>query len=166
MMDRYFISDLHLGHKAQIKWRGFKSQEEHDTAVIESLMTLPKKSKLWVLGDIAFNEESLKLINRIPSRLKVCVLGNHDKMPAKKYLEVFNDIIAPIKYKRFWLSHQPIHLQEMYRVRGNIHGHIHDNAATKPLQYPYFNVNWDFHKQPVLFERIEEFFEYNEQDFS
>ena len=154
-MNRFFTSDLHIGHASVARLRNFNSIEEHDNAIIESLQKLPKKSKLWILGDIAWNEASLMRLREVSCKIKVAILGNHDTMLARTYLEVFDDIIGPVKYKKLWLSHHPIHPQEMYRCKGNVHGHIHMYGATPKLALPYYNVNWDFHKGGVPFEKIE-----------
>lgn len=156
-MERFFTSDLHLGHKRAAEFRGFDSVQEHDQAVMESLWSLPRRSKLWILGDIAFNDEGIKLLFTIPSMVKVAILGNHDKYPASQYCKIFNKVQGFVKYEKMFLSHCPIHPQELYRVRGNIHGHIHKGAATDPIEDPrYFNLNWDFHLGPVPWDVIDQ----------
>jgi calcineurin-like phosphoesterase family protein len=160
-MRRYFTSDTHIGHKLAAHKRGFDSLDAHDEAVLGSMLDLPHRSKLWVLGDIAFGP---KASAEVALRLRgntTFLLGNHDKQGAKPYTDIGLEVIGPLKYKGLWLSHHPIHPQELYRVSGNIHGHIHKDAATPPLPYPYFNVNWDFHGWPVDFEEIVAFFEVN-----
>lgn len=156
-MERFFTSDLHLGHRKAAESRGYDSVEEHNQGVMESLWALPRRSKLWILGDIAFNDEGMKLLHSIPSMQKVAILGNHDKYPARVYLKIFNNVQGFVKYEKTFLSHCPIHPQELYRVRGNIHGHIHKDTATAPLEDPrYFNLNWDFHRGPVSWDEIDQ----------
>jgi len=156
---RWFTSDLHLGHRLTTKDRGFNTIKEHDEAVIASFCDLPRKGKLWILGDIGFRIESMELLRAIPCRNIVMVFGNHDTFDLGVYNKYFADIRGVQKYNKMWLSHIPVHPQELYRVVGNIHGHIHKCAATKPLEDKrYFNVNWDFHLGPVPFETIEEQF--------
>ena len=151
----YFTSDLHLGHSLAAKKRGFGSVEEHDKSVIKSLFVAKKRDKLFILGDIAMQKDRLALIAQLPCKNKVLLLGNHDKFHAMEYLAVFQDIIGPVTYKDYWLTHIPMHPQELYRRNGNLHGHIHKGGASPSLDLPYFNVNWDWHRRPVLYQEID-----------
>lgn len=158
-MSRKITSDLHIGHKLASEFRKFNSVDEHDEYVLESLLPIYSKTKIWVLGDIAFSVVAVqKVINFFKGRNVSFILGNHDTCGAKPYVDAGIKVIGPGKYKKFFLTHQPMHPQELYRVRGNIHGHIHKDAATKPLTYPYFNVNWDFYRSAIDFEYILQWF--------
>ncbi len=154
MSQVYFTSDLHLDHKLAANLRGFDSVEEHNQTVIESFISLRKRDKLFILGDVAMSKSSLLLIQELPCTNRVLLMGNHDKFHASDYLYVFSDIIGPIAYKDFWLTHIPMHPQELYRREGNIHGHIHRGGASPSLDLPYFNVNWDWHRRPLMYEEI------------
>jgi len=68
---------------------------------------------------------------------KVLIMGNHDTMPASKYLELFNNIIGTVRYKKYWLSHFPIHESELYD-KTVIHGHTHSKGIADPK---YINVS-------------------------
>ena len=155
MMNRLFCSDLHLGHKLAARLRGYSSVEEHDNHIIEILQMYCRKKRdiLWILGDVAMNKSSLLLLNSISCR-KILVRGNHDQEKIQDYMEVFEEIHGFYKYKGLWLSHCPIHPQEMCRVKANVHGHIHKDALTKSIGFPYININWDFYKRPLTFEEI------------
>jgi calcineurin-like phosphoesterase family protein len=161
MSNVFFTSDLHIGNKLCASLRGFASVEEHDATIIQNINdTVSKRNKLYILGDLVFGKENIHKLGEIVCGNVVAVLGNHDKFKALDYLRYVNDVAGFVSYKKFFLSHCPIALQEIYRVRGNIHGHIHRGAATKPL-YPrwYFNVNVDFHDyRPVCFTEIDEHF--------
>ena len=98
--------------------------------------TVTKWDLVYVLGDAAFTDEGLQSIAELPGRKKL-VRGNHDKHNAKLLLRVFEDIHGIVAYKRTWLSHAPIHPQEL-RGRKNIHGHVH--FATIPDDR-YINVS-------------------------
>jgi len=153
-MQILFTSDLHLGHEFAARCRGFDNVHDHDNSVIATLEKYcTKRSILWILGDVAMKKESLYMLGALPGRLKL-VRGNHDNYPIKEYLQFFEDIYGFLMYKHFWLSHCPIHPQEMYRAKANIHGHIHKNTNSPELPLPYFNVNWDFHKKPITLEEI------------
>lgn len=149
-----FASDLHLGHiKASIN-RGYASVEEHDRAVIDKLKSqCNKRTLLWVLGDVAMRPQSLQLLAEVPGQKRL-VRGNHDQYDLAEYLKYFSDVHGILKYKNMWLSHCPIHPQEMYRCKLNVHGHIHKNSNSPEIPLPYFNVNWDFWGRAVSLDEI------------
>jgi calcineurin-like phosphoesterase family protein len=153
-MSTFFTSDLHLGHPAAAELRGFGSVSEHDDHILHNLAFLWKHDKLFILGDVAWNPQSLKKLLEIRC-VKDVVLGNHDQMQAAQYLEVFNRMWGIVRYKQYWLTHCPIHPQEMFRARGNIHGHIHNGGKTKNVEGPYLNVNVDFNNyHPVTMQEV------------
>lgn len=163
MSNVWFTSDLHLGHKYAAKARGFDSVEEHDFTLVENINKLVRgKDKLFILGDVAFTSQGFKMISMLPRTMEL-IIGNHDTQRTVDYLRHFVRVHGFRQYKEFWLSHCPIHPQELYRCRGNIHGHIHKGTATPPLDYPYFNVNVDFHNMmPVNFATILTWFDEHE----
>lgn len=132
MSKKWIISDLHLGHKNILKYsgqfRGGTTSEEHDAWLIDQINSKVKKGDLlYILGDVAFDEQSLDLVKKIKG-MKILVRGNHDVLATQKYLEYFQQVYGLWKYKgTFWLSHAPIHPDEL---RGclNIHGHVHQNS--------------------------------------
>lgn len=142
----YFTSDAHLGHKAIAKYREqFKSNEEHDEAFFQELAKLSKRDILYVLGDFIFDgkdfENYLERISKFPCRIKL-VMGNHDSLKLYSQTIAKNiEIQLPLfTYKNFWVSHCPIHYQELRGRIANIHGHLH-NAELK--DYRYFDVGLD-----------------------
>ncbi len=162
-MSVFITSDLHLGHPKLADLRGFNSVSEHDDAIMHELSKLGKRTKLFILGDIAWNETAFSKLSELECTMDA-VLGNHDTLSAKVYAETFNKVYGMVRYKNLWLSHCPIHQQEMYRCMGNVHGHIHKGAGTPPLPYPYFNVNVDFNDtKPVSFLSVLDWFEENKQ---
>lgn len=158
-MTVWMTSDLHLGHPMSAKLRGFNSVEEHDSTIIYNIKTLcGKRDKLFILGDVAWNMKSIEQLSEL-SQTKELIIGNHDILNTQVYLKYFTKVHGFRRYKNFWLSHCPIHPQEIYRCKGNIHGHIHNGGGTKELYKPYYCVNTDFHNfHPVRFETIEEIF--------
>lgn len=150
MSNVWFTSDLHLGHKTAAYLRGFSSVEEHDAHILAKLQIVGKKDKLFVLGDVAWRPQSLMLLHDAPG-IKELIFGNHDKLQIACYLKVFPKVHGFRRYKDFWLSHCPIHHQEIYRCTANIHGHIHNGSATKqPEDHRYFNVNIDMNDMDVV----------------
>lgn len=139
MCKNYFIGDLHLGHKdSLLRWRtDFKTIEEHNATVIDGVMSVAKKrNTLFLLGDCFLSMQAadiyLPIIRNGFGKL-VFIPGNHDTDNTKrqavfrKVIEVMDEVHALKKYKEFWLSHAPIHPEEL-RGRSNIHGHVHSNS--------------------------------------
>lgn len=127
-MSVYFCSDLHLGHTNLIlNKRGFKSVEEHDEYIIDTWNnTVHKKDKIFLLGDIAMETHKYyPLLGRLKGLIHL-IPGNHESpQHVKHILQYVNTISGNIKYKEFWLSHMPIHPDEI-RNKKNIHGHVHE----------------------------------------
>lgn len=107
-----------------------------------------------------FTTEGLEKLKYLKGS-KILILGNHDYLKASELLTVFDDIVGPMKYKGFWLSHHPIHQQELYN-KPNIHGHTHNQRILLGDGSPdkrYFPVCPEHHKySPVSFESIKEFY--------
>lgn len=152
-----FISDLHFGHKAIAKIRGFNDIDEYNEEVIKRWNSVcGKKTVIYLLGDISMEKkEYYPLLERLNGR-KILIGGNHelkkDFEELTKYVEV---VMGCIEYKGYILTHIPIHPQEVIRFKGNIHGHTHEKLVLKRRYYPtsitveeiidekYYNVCWD-----------------------
>lgn len=152
----WFTSDWHLGHNKVALLRGFNSVEEHDNHIISNInKAVGKRDKLFVLGDVAWKQSYLDKLSGIICRNMELIIGNHDTLQTTEYLKYFTKVHGFRKYKDVWLSHCPIHPQEMYRCRTNVHGHLHRGAGTPPLGFPYFNVNVDYNDyEPIGYSRI------------
>lgn len=125
MSNVYFAGDLHFGHIGITKFRNVKSEEEHREMIIENFnRVLGKRDTLWLMGDIAFTADMIKEIERIKCGNKYLVLGNHDYKNVRLWLSVVNDVFGITKQKGLWLSHAPIHPEEL-RGKVNVHGHVH-----------------------------------------
>ncbi len=125
MSNIWFMSDLHLGHRNILKYRPeFSSIEEHDDTIIDNCNSvMHKRDILWLLGDICFTSESLELLKRIRGTKKI-IAGNHD-INAQLFTQEYVGFVGGLKsYKGFWLSHAPLHPDEL-RGKHNIHGHMH-----------------------------------------
>lgn len=142
------ISDTHFGHKNICRFRPeFSSPEVHDNTVATNiLLCLGKRDTLWLLGDCFFTEESVKYLEQFVEKCENVnfVVGNHDT-DKKERLTVFKDCIKKgyfnkvgslFKISEFWLTHHPIHPNEL-RGRKNIHGHVHTETIEDPN---YLNV--------------------------
>lgn len=145
-MANYFSSDWHLGHKSILKYREqFKTTEEHDEAIFKELAKLNKRDILYILGDFLFDCENFeKYLERIAlysCRIKL-VLGNHDSLKLYSQTVAKNiELQLPLfSMKNFWISHCPVHYQELRGRVGNIHGHLHFAELDDPR---YFDVGLD-----------------------
>ena len=161
-MANYFTSDWHLGHKSILKYREqFKTTEEHDEAIFAELAKLNKRDILYILGDFLFDcenfEKYLERISHYPCRIKL-VLGNHDSLKIYSQTVAKNiELQLPLfSMKNFWISHCPVHEQELRGRVGNIHGHTHFAELDDPR---YFDVGLDKNNfKFVDFEEIKNIF--------
>lgn len=163
--DNLWTSDLHLGHKAIVKYRSnFKTMKEHDDFIIEKIINLSKKCVLHILGDFLFDgphyNEYIERLSKKKCRIKL-IMGNHDSL--KLYKEDIFELQLPLySYKGIWISHAPIHPQELKGRDGNIHGHLHKE---KLKDKRYFNVNIDVNNfEFVPLNTIKNYFEKNKKN--
>ena len=167
MINTYYIADLHFNHSAMItkygapyRVVGDESMELedrkklHNEWIIDSINSVVyKKDNLWILGDIAFGHEGIKLLGDIVCGNINIVLGNHDQYPFNLYYPYCKKIVSLKRHKEFWLSHAPMHPQEL-RGKKNIHGHVH--AATIPDDR-YINVSVEaLNAVPISLQQIRE----------
>jgi len=129
-----FIADLHLGHTNMALHRGFSSVEEHDEYIIQKYNSVVhKRDVTYILGDITMEKSSPYYILDRLNGTKHVVLGNHDRrQDVKKLLDHVDSVAGMVNYKGVFLTHCPVHPMEMeYRVKHNIHGHIHEKFVEK-----------------------------------
>lgn len=159
----YFTSDLHLGHKAIYKYRDkFVDSRTHDMYMLEKIKKLGKRDILIVLGDFLFDgdhyEEYIQELKTFNCRIKV-ILGNHDSKELFREYGTDSNIEPQLpfySYKNMWLSHCPIHPNEMRKRVGCVHGHLH---LEKIDSKNYFNVNIDVNDYEfVTLETIKAYF--------
>lgn len=124
-MSVYFCSDLHFGHKGIDKFRPLVTSctDNEQQIISDWIAVITKRDTVYVLGDAAFTTEACDLFKELPGE-KYLVRGNHDKLDTTYYLKYFKQVYGLLKYKEFWLSHAPIHPNEL-RGRVNLHGHVH-----------------------------------------
>ena len=122
-----FIGCLHLGHEAVAQYRGFVSSENHDEHLIEQYNSVVhKKDLVYILGDITMEtSKHYYLLDRLKGR-KIVVLGNHDRhQDVKELLKYVESVAGMVSYKGCFLTHAPIHPNEVHFCRRNLHAHIH-----------------------------------------
>lgn len=145
-----FIGCLHFGHESVARWRGFQDSFYHDEKLIDYWnRTVHKKDLTYILGDISMeNSTEYYKLDRLTGR-KVVVLGNHDLwQDVPELLKYVDGVAGMIDYKKFALTHAPIHVSEIGQYVGNIHAHIHHNNKLAD-----FDVNLkydDVENNPVI----------------
>ena len=136
MANVLFCSDLHFGHKNIHKFReyyGFPDEEAHRKQICKEWKDkVTKRDIVYVLGDACFTQETVGDFATLPGR-KILIRGNHDLLDTTEYLKYFDGVYGLLKYKEFWLSHAPVHPDEL-REKVNLHGHVH-YASIKDKRY-------------------------------
>lgn len=162
-------ADLHLGHAklllAEPARQRFKDVEEHDRYLEKRWReTVRPKDVVYVLGDVAWNRKGLERMRNWPG-IKKLVMGNHDQLDMRAYLEVFKSVRAysVIGEDPGWLlAHVPVHPSSLTRWSGQVHGHTHGKGApfaTAELETsvvrPYVSACVELHDfAPVVFEEL------------
>lgn len=123
----YAFGDTHFGHKNMALKRGFKTIEEHDSYIISQWNSVvTKRDKVFLLGDITMEKSNYAILKKLKGN-KVVILGNHDKGGhVPELLKYVSSVCGSVSYKGCILTHIPIHPQEFYRWRLNIHAHTHE----------------------------------------
>ena len=137
---QYFLSDPHFSHKNILNFRDdkgvlirpFNSIEEMDELIIENINKVVRpQDKLYILGDVAMNRRCLPILDRIITKKRILIKGNHDLFSLKDYSKFFKDIRAYKIMPKHGIifSHIPIHPNGLEgRFQMNIHGHYHANV--------------------------------------
>lgn len=143
MTTTYFMGDAHLGHKNIHTYRGMESSEEHDALIKENYHSVvSKRDHVIFMGDTCFTKAALDELATWPAQKKTLILGNHDlerDVTMRDLLAVYDSIHGFKKYKGFWLSHAPIHPDEL-RGKCNIHGHVHSKSVN---DHRYYNTSME-----------------------
>ncbi len=160
----FFTSDLHIGHKKLSEnLRGMDVEDNWDLIQYNWNHTVSKYDKVYILGDVTLhNPKLLYRLDELNGR-KVVIGGNHDDERTCRELSNMNiPVMGCLEYKDYIITHIPVHLSELNRYKGNIHGHLHiigddsynyNNEVTE--DYRYINVNVEFNNYtPVLFTDI------------
>lgn len=137
MSQVFFIGDLHLGHVNIAKFRPeFSSGEEHDEYVKKQIRKcFGKRNIIWLLGDTIFHVAHEDFMNEVCENFQHVhnVLGNHcteqtmrEDIQRRLYAKHPNyHIHGMVSKYGFWLSHAPIHPNELRGKHGVLHGHVH-----------------------------------------
>lgn len=157
MSNVYIYGDLHLGHKNIVKFRDVESEEEQYEILKEKYHSkVTKRDTVIFLGDTCFTKQRLLDLATWQGR-KINIIGNHDMergITFRDFVGVYDNVYSLLSYKGFWLSHAPIHQDEIRNKWGNIHGHCHDyqvdDARYLCLSLEHTNG------YPILFEEAKE----------
>jgi len=168
-LDRGFIGDIHFGHKTIAKIRGFDDVDEYNEEAIRRYNSVMGKHSIgFLFGDIAMeNHKYYHLLDRMNGQ-KVVILGNHELPEDVKYLlPHITKLGGAIEYKGFIFTHVPIHVSQVGRYRGNVHGHTHEEImmmysynlsppkVTIELDPRYQCVSWDIlNGVPIGFDAL------------
>lgn len=142
MINVFFIADTHFGHKNIIGYNRpqFNDIEEMNNAIVENWNKVVKpKDIVWHLGDVAFGKDNIHYLAQC-NGVKRLVMGNHDTYHVDEYKYYFDRIFGCNQYKQAFLTHIPIHTQQFYRTKLNIHGHVHHEDPLLMASDRYFNV--------------------------
>lgn len=139
MHRQYFIADPHFSHHNVIIFeddngniiRPFKSIEEMDNLIIDNINKVVRPmDKLYILGDVVMYRRMFPILDRIITKKRVLIRGNHDIFKLKDYLPYFKDVRAYKVMPKHGIifSHVPIHPCQLEgRFTLNVHGHMHHN---------------------------------------
>jgi calcineurin-like phosphoesterase family protein len=156
MINVWFISDTHFGHKNILEYekeaRPFSCIEEMHEVMIERWNNVvATKDTVYHLGDFAFGRHNIKIASRL-NGCKKLVMGNHDTYPTAEYLEYFDKLYGVVFYERCVLSHMPVHPNGLgARWMMNIHGHLHSKRVRYPILSPDDNGNLIYHEDNNYF---------------
>lgn len=173
MSKNYLLADTHFGHNdISKKFRTeFNSDEEHNETIHNNILSCAgKRNHLWLLGDIAFGQEQFRKLWEYSLEFQSVnvVLGNHDHKDLTEFCVQHGiNVYGFVKKWGYWLSHCPIHPQELYRGK-NIHGHVHTNTVGRyrdddgtdwDSDPGYFNVSCEnVGYKPISLQEIKERF--------
>ena len=161
MVDIWLASDHHIDHENIIRFCG---RPFHDVVEMNQKMlalhneTVKPQDHVYFLGDVTLRrggkvdrEWFINEVKRYHGHKRL-ILGNHDHLPTKTYLEAgFEKIYGTWRgLGSFIMSHIPLHPTSLGSASANVHGHIHQNHSPTPVLYidkegrlkskPYINV--------------------------
>lgn len=147
-MTRIFvIGDLHIGHQGIIKLRKnilpgwIVDTYDYAEFIIENWnRSVTKRDRVIIFGDFLFHKNYGHYVDRLEG-YKILIGGNHDCIHVRDYV---NEVHGAMKRKGIWLSHVPIHPDELFG-KPNAHGHSHYKNIPDPryLNLCPENVGWD-----------------------
>jgi calcineurin-like phosphoesterase family protein len=162
-MTIWFTSDHHFDHANFLTFkradgtaiRPFSSVEEMNEVMIERWNAVVRpEDHVYHLGDVTMargsyagpqSQRCIRLVQRLRGHKRL-VLGNHDHLPIRTYVEAgFQKIRGCWKgFAGMTLTHIPIHPDGLSaRFPVNVHGHIHERLVLLAPPHPdprYINL--------------------------
>jgi calcineurin-like phosphoesterase family protein len=136
MINTWFISDTHFGHKNIIEYekecRPFDTVEEmNDTIISRWNSVVGVRDTVYHLGDFCFGRSNIEIAGRLNGRKKL-IMGNHDCYPSDLYLKYFDKLYGMVFWEKCVLSHMPVHPNGLgSRWFLNVHGHLHSKNVRR-----------------------------------
>jgi calcineurin-like phosphoesterase family protein len=138
--DIWFISDTHFSHANFLEFvdddgeriRPFASIDEMDELMIARWNERVRDGdRVYHLGDVSFGKSRLPSIMARLRGSKRLILGNHDEVRDYRLLEHFKKVTLwrIFKEHNFVCTHIPLAIDQMRKVKFNVHGHIHQQKS-------------------------------------
>ncbi len=140
MQKKFYISDLHIGHKNILSYdnRPFSSLENMTETIISNWnKVVGKGDSIYVLGDMFWkNDKAPGILSQLKGE-KHLILGNHDRLNSdiEEYFIWIKDY-AEIKDngRHVALCHYPIaHWRNADHGYIHLYGHIHNGRDNRPF---------------------------------
>jgi calcineurin-like phosphoesterase family protein len=160
IMAKYFTSDWHL-NETRIGdfnpfFRPFRSVGEQNRTIIDNINRIVQPDdELYVLGDVAMDEEGVDLVGKIKCPKRILITGNYDEDKLDQLAKYFSDIRQDMDLRvgavDCYLNHYPV---SGVADRFNITGHIHGLWKVKPNMVNVGTDAWHFRpvsEQEILF---------------
>lgn len=139
-MAKFYISDLHIGHKNIIEFdqRPFYNINDMKQTITNNWNSVvTKNDDVYILGDMFWrNDDAAEVLPKLKGN-KHLILGNHDRVNAE--MEKHFVSIEPYKEikdndRHVVLSHYPIaHWKNADYGAIHLYGHIHDGRDNRPF---------------------------------
>ena len=137
----YVISDTHFGHNNILnfvaedgsKVRTFHDIYHMDEFIVDRWNTIVNDDDIiYHLGDVYFGQGH-KVLPRLKGRKRL-ILGNHDNGKDQNLHKHFQKILMWRMFPEYncLLTHVPVHHSALFKIKWNLHGHIHQNPSPSP----------------------------------
>lgn len=141
MREIFIVSDTHFGHVNFLKFtdaegnriRPYDTIEEIDELMVENWnKTVKDNDIVYHLGDVYFGQGH-SVLSRLKGSKRL-ILGNHDDGKSPHLHAHFKKITVWRMFPEFncLLTHVPVDVSSLYKVKYNLHGHIHQQASPTP----------------------------------
>lgn len=138
--------------------RDFPSVTEmNETMITNWNRVVRPNDHIYHLGDVTMcrgnNAPNVESLLRRLNGHKRLILGNHDQMTIKWYMQWFEKIKASNVIDGLLFTHYPVHPDSIGKHKANVHGHIHNNVS---YPRPYINVSVEaVNYTPVALEDLQ-----------